>query len=113
MGDLAVEVPSLPPFTSGWHASGTEKCLAGPSQACASGGRLEGLLGHRPDNPVLALDTPAGPSKYKFAKDADVTVVFYTERTVKANHTFKAGELTAEKIDEVLKDVSKITPAAK
>ena len=64
-------------------------------------------------NVVLALDTPAGPSKYKFAKDADVTVVFYTKRTVKANHTFKAGELTAEKIDTVLRDVSKITPEAK
>ena len=64
-------------------------------------------------NVVLALDTPAGPSKYKFAKDADVTVVFYTKRTVKANHTFKAGELTAEKIDTVLKDVSKITPEVK
>ena len=62
---------------------------------------------------ILSIDTPAGPAKYKFAKEADVTVVFYTERTVKATHTFKAGELTAEKIDEVLKDVSKITPAAK
>jgi hypothetical protein len=38
---------------------------------------------------VLSLDTPAGPAKYKFAKDADLTVVFYTDRTVKANHTFK------------------------
>jgi hypothetical protein len=57
---------------------------------------------------VLSLDTPTGPAKYKFAKDADLTVVFYTERTVKANHTFKKGELKAEKIDEVLKDISKI-----
>lgn len=64
-------------------------------------------------NVILSLDTPAGPAKYKFAKDADVTVVLYTSRTVKANHTFKAGELTADKIDAVIKDVSKITPEAK
>ncbi len=60
-------------------------------------------------NVVLSIDTPAGPAKYKFAKDADVTVIMYTDRTAKTNRTFKAGELTAEKIDEVLKDVSKIT----
>ena len=33
-------------------------------------------------NVILSLDTPAGPAKYKFAKDADVTVVLYTSRTV-------------------------------
>ena len=64
-------------------------------------------------NVVLSLDTPAGPAKYKFAKDADVTVVLYTSKTAKANHTFKAGELTEAKIDEVLKDVSKIIPETK
>ncbi|MGL6073342.1 MAG: hypothetical protein ACRC8S_04165 [Fimbriiglobus sp.] len=57
---------------------------------------------------VLSLDGPAGPAKYKFAKDADLTVIFYTSRNVKANHTFKKGELKADKIDEVLKDISKI-----
>ena len=62
---------------------------------------------------ILSIDTPAGPAKYKFAKDADVTVVLYTSRTAKANHTFKAGELTEAKIDEVLKDVSKIIPETK
>ena len=59
---------------------------------------------------VLSVDSPAGPAKYKFSKDADVTVVLYTERTVKANHSFKAGSIKDSDIEAVLKDVSKITP---
>ena len=60
---------------------------------------------------VLSLDSPAGPNKYKFSKDADVTVVLYTERTVKANHSFKAGELKDANIEAIVKDLAKITPA--
>jgi len=62
---------------------------------------------------VLSLDAPAGPAKYKFAKEADVTVVLYTARKVKANHSFKAGELKDEAIAKVLKDVSVIVPESK
>ena len=59
---------------------------------------------------VLSIDNPAGPAKYNVAKDADVTVVLYTKRTVKANYAFKKGELTDKGIDKVVADVSKITP---
>ena len=62
---------------------------------------------------ILTLDSPAGPAKYKFAKEADVTVVLYTARKVKANHTFKAGELKDEAIAKVLKDVAVIVPESK
>jgi hypothetical protein len=58
---------------------------------------------------VLSVDTPAGPSKYAVAKDADLTVVLYTERAVKANHTFKKGEIKDADIDSIVADVSKIT----
>ena len=44
-------------------------------------------------------------------KDADVTVVLYNKREIKANYTFKKGELNAEKIDAIVKDVAKIVPA--
>jgi hypothetical protein len=36
-------------------------------------------------------------------------VVLYTDRTVKANHSFKKGELTDKDVDVIIGDVSKIT----
>jgi hypothetical protein len=59
---------------------------------------------------VLALDNPAGPSGYDIPKDADVTVVLYNRRVVKANYAFKKGELTSKDVDKVLKSVPKILP---
>jgi hypothetical protein len=62
---------------------------------------------------IVALDNPGGPEKYKISKDADVTVLLYTDHVVKANYAFKKGELTDAKIDEIVKDVSKILPEGK
>jgi len=59
---------------------------------------------------ILAIDNPAGPKSYNVAKDADVTVVLYTNRTVKANHAYKQGELQDKDIDQIVADVSKILP---
>lgn len=60
---------------------------------------------------VLSIDAPAGPSSYKVARDADVTVVLYTKGVVKANHAFKKGELKDGAIDAVVADLGKILPA--
>ena len=57
---------------------------------------------------ILTIDNPAGPSSYHIAKDAAVTVVLYVNKTVKANHTFKKGELNDKSIDSVLGDLPKI-----
>jgi hypothetical protein len=57
---------------------------------------------------VLAIDNPAGPDKYKVAKDADITVVLYVNRTAKANYTFEKGKLTDKDIETIIKDTSKI-----
>ena len=62
---------------------------------------------------IVAVDNPAGPEKYNISKDADVTVVLYTDHVVKANHAFKKGELDDAKIEEVVKDVAKILPEQK
>jgi hypothetical protein len=62
-------------------------------------------------NTVLSLDNPAGPKGYEVNKDADVTVVLYTDRVVKANHAFKAGELKDADVEKIMKDVEKIKPA--
>jgi CMP-2-keto-3-deoxyoctulosonic acid synthetase len=60
---------------------------------------------------ILSVDNPAGPEKYKVAKEADVTVVLYTERTSKVNMAFEKGKMTDKDIEAVVKGVSKITPS--
>jgi len=62
---------------------------------------------------VLTMDNPAGPLDYKIAKQADVTVVFYTGYQVKANYSFKKGELTAKDVDKIMADLPKILPEKK
>ena len=62
---------------------------------------------------ILTIDNPAGPTSYKVAKDADITVVLYDQREVKANYTFKKGELKEKDIEKIVKDLSKILPEKK
>lgn len=57
---------------------------------------------------ILAVDNTGGPKAYEVAKDADVTVVLYVDRKVKANHAFKKGELTDKDIDTILSEVPTI-----
>jgi hypothetical protein len=59
---------------------------------------------------ILAVDSPAGPEAYKINKQADVTVVLYTDHKVKANYSFAPGELNDKAIDRVLSEVPKILP---
>jgi hypothetical protein len=60
------------------------------------------------DNIVLTIDSPTGPPKYKVAKDADVTVVLYTDGNVKANYSFRKGEFKEESIAKIMEDLPKI-----
>jgi hypothetical protein len=62
------------------------------------------------DHIVLTIDNPQGPPKYKVAKDADVTVVLYDKRKVKANYAFKKGELHDEDVSKIVADVTKVLP---
>ena len=59
---------------------------------------------------VLSIDNPAGPEKYKVAKEAEVTVVLYVDHKVQANHTFRSGELNEKAIGNIVSDVKKILP---
>jgi hypothetical protein len=59
---------------------------------------------------ILCTYAPAGPASYKIAPDADVTVILYTHRTVKANYAFRAGELSEPAVDAIVADVAKILP---
>jgi hypothetical protein len=64
-------------------------------------------------NLTLSIDNPQGPAKYSIAKDADVTVILYTEHKVKANYAFKKGEMKDSDVEAIVKDVAKIVPEKK
>jgi hypothetical protein len=51
-----------------------------------------------------------GPKEYKIAKEAEVTVVLYVGRRVKANYAFKKGELGPEPAARILEGLAKILP---
>jgi hypothetical protein len=57
------------------------------------------------NNIILATCAAGGPPRYKIAADAHVTVLVYTHCVVKANHSFKKGELTQAAIDKILADL--------
>jgi hypothetical protein len=59
-------------------------------------------------NIVLAIDGPAGPASYKIAAEADVTVILYSHHVVKANRSFRKGELNAAAAAAVIADLAKI-----
>jgi hypothetical protein len=58
--------------------------------------------------PLTIFDGESGPSGYKIAKDADVTVLLWKDQEVKANHAFKKGELNAKGVTAIVTDTSKI-----
>jgi hypothetical protein len=56
-------------------------------------------------------DAPNPIKKYRVNKDADVTVVLYTDNKVKANYAFRKGELTEKDVDAIVAAVpEKILP---
>jgi hypothetical protein len=76
--------------------------------------KLEALIDkEKIKNTILSIDNPAGPEDYNIAKDADVTVVLYVKKTVKANYAFKTGELKDKDVDKIVADLSKILPESK
>jgi hypothetical protein len=60
---------------------------------------------------VLTIDNPAGHPAYKIAREADITVVLYNQRDVKANFAFRKGELNDAAITKVVGAISKIVPS--
>lgn len=58
--------------------------------------------------PLTYFDGVAGPASYKVAKDADVTVNMWLEKSAKANHAFAKGELDKKAVDKIIADVPKI-----
>jgi hypothetical protein len=59
---------------------------------------------------ILSIDNSAGPNGYSVSKDADVTVVLYTERKVKSNYAFKKGQMKDKDVQAIVADIRKILP---
>jgi hypothetical protein len=62
------------------------------------------------DHTVLTLmEKSEGPYKDQpVAKDADVTVVLYVNKTVKINYAFKKGELKDNEVNKIASDFAKM-----
>jgi hypothetical protein len=60
------------------------------------------------ENCILSIDNPAGPKGYKVAKDADVTVVLYTDHKVKANFAYGKGEMKDKDVEEIVAAIPQI-----
>jgi hypothetical protein len=63
--------------------------------------------------PVSVFEDADGPPTYRLSREADVTVLLSVKQKVVRNFAFRAGELTPERIDAVVKSISQILPAAK
>jgi hypothetical protein len=74
--------------------------------------KLTGLAAkEKIEKTILALGEAAGPDGYSIAAEADVTVVFYTGRSVKANYAFKKGKMTLDDVTPIIGDLPKILPS--
>ena len=58
---------------------------------------------------VLTIDNPAGPPAFKISKNAEITVLLYNKRDVKANYAYGKGEFNDKGVEAVLSGVPKIT----
>lgn len=59
---------------------------------------------------LTVVSNPKGPPGYHIAKDAEVTVLLYVKKTVKANYAYPKGELRSRDVDKIVGGLSKILP---
>jgi hypothetical protein len=57
---------------------------------------------------ILSIDNPAGPELYKVARDADVTVVLYSDHKVRNNYAFRRGQLNDQAITQIVAAIPKV-----
>jgi hypothetical protein len=63
--------------------------------------------------PMAVFEDPVGPPTYKLNRDAEVTVILFTKHKVINNFAYRTGELTEERIAEVLKAIPGLVEAEK
>jgi hypothetical protein len=60
------------------------------------------------DVPLTVFEDADGPPSYKLSREAEVTVLVFVKQKVEANFAFRAGELSDERIADVLKAVAAV-----
>jgi hypothetical protein len=63
---------------------------------------------HRIRHVSVSVADAAGPSSWRIARDADITVIVYARRKVEANHAFGKGELDDQGIDTVIAELPRL-----
>lgn len=63
--------------------------------------------------PLGVFEDAGGPPSYRLSRDADVTVLLFVKQKVVANFAFRGGELTDERVADVMKGLAKILPPGK
>jgi hypothetical protein len=63
--------------------------------------------------PLGVFEDKGGPPSYRLTRDAEVTVLLSVKQKVVRNFAFRAGELTDERIADVLRAVPTIASASK
>lgn len=63
--------------------------------------------------PLGVFEDVGGPPSYCLARDADVTVLLFVKQKVVANFAFRDGELSRDKVTEVIKALPLIVGAKK
>jgi hypothetical protein len=58
--------------------------------------------------PLGVFEDAGGPPSYRLARDADVTVLLFAKQKVVANFAFRAGELTKERVEDVMKTLPQL-----
>jgi hypothetical protein len=65
------------------------------------------------EHTILRTYKAEEPKNYRLAKDADATIILFSDRVVKASRAFRKGELKEKDIDAVIADLAKILPPKK
>jgi hypothetical protein len=87
----------------------TKACVLLLTDSEGAEGKLkEWATKHGFKNVSFGVDNPAGPTAYKVAKEADVTVILYKQQKIAANHAFKKGEFTEKAVAKIVEDMPKI-----
>jgi hypothetical protein len=58
--------------------------------------------------PLGVFEDEVGPPAYRLSRQAEVTVLLFVKQKVVANFAFKAGELTDERINDVVKALEQL-----
>jgi hypothetical protein len=63
--------------------------------------------------PMAVFEDLVGPPTYKLHRDADVTVLLFTKHKVLNNFAFRSGELTEDRVADILKSIPALLEAEK